>query len=472
MYIQVVGSSSQARLVGTIFFALCLLWLGRPIERAEAAPCKADTPCPCEFNRSWITKPELPDRMEGKEVFAGHPNHPCLAHKHAWKTFFHFMSPDPEAEKKGAWRYEMLRVLGERPCEGCKNNLLDTKRDGWFVRTEKSSDPIESQTQIRFLGLNDSIDAIGFHDTSAVTICGGQPWQRKPPDRPSEEGIRALYDKHGNIVFYNVRHADSLCVKYKDEKLPDNFRTTEMKFAWRQITPEEEPYYFTIVRMIKGKNGQKEEKRLGLIGLHIARAVQWHKSMIWMTFEHRLNAPNCGKPMKKGGAGWSFTTNDCIDCLIKNKSEDDCRKDLKHKCSTLNVGHWQATGTPEPTGKPTHLCRRNPNGGGDKKSQTAVANLNKGMKAALDDLMNNQETRKKFAALEIWKNYALIGTTWLRSHLDPSDEKVDGLPNPSGSTDLANISLEPFSQHLSCFSCHKYKGPKKASSTSHILPNR
>lgn len=153
-----------------------------------------------------------------------------------------------------------------------------------------------------------------------------------------------LTDQHGNLVRYDIRLNQDVfdfitAREYYDGRsqwgnpnasfnMPAGENggpegPVNVKAAWRIVSPEEEPRYFTtqaviVDTKINPANGYADPKngvymtcnragegpccvrRLGLVGFHIAHKVKGSPQWVWSTFEHMDNAPLAGQPVEPG----------------------------------------------------------------------------------------------------------------------------------------------------------------------------
>ncbi len=102
----------------------------------------------------------------------------------------------------------------------------------------------------------------------------------------------------------NMTSAVFLCSNSK--VIGSNYQSTILKLAWmetltmpteaaaadREIFRQEVLVYTPSWRMSDGK-ASCVKKRMGLVGLHVARKTVSQPGWVWATFEHRANAPDC-----------------------------------------------------------------------------------------------------------------------------------------------------------------------------------
>lgn len=382
-------------------------------------PLAADSaPAQCTGELSWITNPSPPG-----EVPLPPSNPECGFHQFAWQWFLQLVSPTSSGS--GERHFETMPMLSEHNCK----KKSSSPGSGLFIRTGK-----EDQPPFAFTAL-EKIHQAGMSDI--------------------------LYDQNGKVVFYTVYYTQSECeAKGKAFKVPSEDgtgATTELKLSWRIIDESEADDYYTTRATIK-----KNTYLLGLVGFHLVRNTRNHPEFIWATFEHRSNAPDCTQPQPAPYTGWSFLSSTCAQCLEKH-SVATCNA-APHNCK-LNTGTNPKT-PPIEGGTPSEVCQVDAWGGGTLTNRQNIVSLNKSMRTLFS--RNTDDVMKPFA------NYQLVGTLWL------SNPEAQRAPwNAAGSVDLANTTMESFTQHTNfgpasqgkgCFSCHTYSGPSTTTSLSHILP--
>src|SRR5690606_11529005 len=117
------------------------------------------------------------------------------------------------------------------------------------------------------------------------------------PKRIDQAGSGAtIYDQNQNIVFYSVTFGRSLCDAPDSGNLPAD--TTELKIAWKVINDSEKTDHLWIeADVIPSEEGQPAmNETLGLSGYHLVRGTVEHPELVWASFEHKNNAPNCLNP--------------------------------------------------------------------------------------------------------------------------------------------------------------------------------
>jgi hypothetical protein len=246
-----------------------------------------------------------------------------------------------------------------------------------------------------------------------------------------------------------------LIQKYPNLALPDT--AVELKTSWMVLDSASvaSKRFYVVPGWIQHKGGPCRQVSLGLVGMHIVSKTPAFPAMIWATFEHRDNAPDCSNtsaPPPLGGS-WNFFNPNCPNC---------------------------ATNTYKPN-TPAQICRMHPQGdssrgtfpGGEDCSinpnQFACQDKTRRMQAESSAAINaiNQSVRALIQANPgsinpVWANYALVGNVWTVGGTVPPY-----LQAQEGALSAANTSMESFVQNgvaavtnpYNCLSCHNMQGP-------------
>lgn len=326
------------------------------------------------------------------------------------------------------------------------------------------------------------------------------PGLPKQPDISDQASNNALYDKNGNIVFYNRNFTVNECGITAAGNFPDagtanpDFPTgvdqvVELKTAWQILDPAgDNSSYYTRAVTVEGER----DLLLGLIGFHIVVNTGLHPEFIWATFEHVANAPNCTVNTNQGFQttqqphDWALVGPTCNACVQKNYEDGtDLLSACATECSWNPADDKQPAAQLDPqgntilTGTPSDICLVEYLGTGDATTtdgMTNIANielLNSKLSGAtgLFAMQGSDET-------QVLQNYILAGAVWTdMTSFVPSDDKKYKT-DITGSTALANASMESFSQpgsnstdffDIGCFSCHGDASPTNTAAASHLL---
>lgn len=397
--------------------------VGKPTANADPASV-------CPASASWVSNPNPPDEIPG-----GGENF-CQFYQFSWQWFLYLMSPsagNPSLRNFQVQQdYPMLQVKGD----SCGTTA---KKPVFFVRTVKEGD----------------------EDTDFVI-----------PERINQAGDQAtIYDQNGNVVFYSIVFGRDLCTAPDSGDLPAD--TTEIKMAWRVIdAADKADYVWMQADVIPEGNGETIiQETLGLVGYHLVRGTAEHPELVWATFEHKSNLPDCLNPQSAPSTGWSFLSASCASCLSSPNSAcfNACDYNAATKAASL-------------TGTPSQICRVFADGTapGDNKGAENVADVD-ALNAQLvgpGGILSMLPASNPMAVLE---NYFNVGALWVS---DPSQGATSA--NQRGSLQLANSTMETTFQGtlslsgssiqastsnvVNCFGCHQYTpGETATSGLSHIF---
>lgn len=411
----------------------------RPIAAEEQAATvtavAADTqpaPAPaCEASASWVSNPNPPSEIPG-----GGENF-CQFYQFSWQWFLYLMSPsdaDPGLRNfQVQANYPMLQVNGDS-CGGTATKPV------FFVRTIKDDDEADTDFVI--------------------------------PERINQAGDQAtIYDQNGNVVFYSIVFGRDLCTAPDSGDLPVD--TTEIKMAWRIIDEADKADYVWMEADVIPDNNTETAipETLGLVGYHLVRGTAQHPELVWATFEHKNNVPDCLALQSAPDAGWSFLSASCADCL--NSPDIDCFNACDYNAAT------KATSL---TGTPSEICRVFADGTapGDNKGEENVADVD-ALNAQLVGPGGILSTLSASDPMAVLANYFNVGALWVS---DPSQPASSA--NQRGSLQLANTTMETTFQgtlmlngsgiqastsgSVNCFACHQYTpGQTATTGLSHIF---
>ena len=397
-----------------------------------AAPAAAQTPTPtptppaCPASQSWVTNPNPPQEIPGGGTDF------CQFYQFAWQWFLWLVSPSSNGTDRNfevQANFPLLQASGTDSCKATSNTPV------LFVRTLKSADP-------------------------------NQPFI--VPENIGQAGTNGavIYDKNGNIVFYEVRFSRNLCpAPPTSGNLPTG--TTEIKTAWRQIDPADAAGYYTNQAIIEGVS--KTPVTLGLIGFHFMRTTAQHPEGVWMTWEHEANDPDCLQPQPTPPGGWSFTNAQCAQCLATSKTGT---------AGCTSCGFNTAVMSTKITGTASQICRvyRDGSGPNDNKVTENIPVVD-GLNAQLVGPGGFLTTLPASSPLAVFANYPNIGGIWVSDVTMPATSA-----NQRGSLQLANSVMETTFQGdftgsgttrtaaTNCFGCHGYTpGSTATTGLSHIV---
>jgi hypothetical protein len=401
-----------------------------PASAGTGLAVSADPSSVCPASASWVSNPSPPPEIPG-----GGENF-CQFYKFSWQWFLYLMSPsaaDPSLRNFQVQAdYPVLQVSGDS-CGAAPGKPV------FFVRT-----------------LKDGADGTDF----------------VIPERINQAGDQAtIYDRNGNVVFYSIVFGRDLCTAPDSGDLPAD--TTEIKMAWRVIDEADKAGYVWMQADVipEGEGESVIMETLGLVGYHLVRGTSQHPELVWATFEHKSNLPDCLNPQSAPAGGWSFLSASCASCL--SSPDAGC-------FNTCNYN--AAAAATSLTGEPSEICRVFPDGTapGDNKGPENVADVD-ALNAQLVGPGGILSALPASNPLAVLANYFNVGALWVS---DPSQPATSA--NQRGSLQLANATMETTFQGtltlngssiqagtsgvVNCFVCHNYTpGQTATSGLSHIF---
>ncbi|MGD9739842.1 MAG: hypothetical protein AB7O56_07270 [Bauldia sp.] len=200
---------------------------------------------------------------------------------------------------------------------------------------------------------------------------------------------------------------------------------------------------------------------LALTGVHIVGSVQNHPELVWITYEHVLNAPDADYYYTNAAGEIVLRPYDASGTFLfaatgapATPANVECMKET----NTGAIAAVMSTTTPtDPVCAggivPTHVVRAFPWGSTANSQDTAVVTNNTLL------LSINNSVRPQLAADDPRANYILSGGIWTSA---PSATADAPIPNAAdftatalrGSLFLANSTMETFRQGTNCFTCH------------------
>lgn len=246
--------------------------------------------------------------------------------------------------------------------------------------------------------------------------------------------------------------------------------TVELKTAWvdaATLPPGTEDRFITIDAKVPGytktnpttmtPTGEQDTKKLALTGLHVVGTVAGHPEMVWMSFEHVLNAPMDTYYYTKTGSAtpaqvefdatgpWVFMGNEG-----KNIENTPCMVQVPD--GSIKATEQIACGG---VIAPSDTVRHYPWGNAAGDTEFAGNNA--------DIIAVNHSIMSQLTAGDLRGNYMLIGGVWTSSGPDADAAPDAPIPGSTGYTSaaqrgslaLSNASMETYQQGFGCFDCHQ-----------------
>lgn len=371
----------------------------------------------CFANSSWVDNPSIPP-APSKPIITTETDKNCTFNQEAWQLFA-YLTKNGKSQKP--------RFLEMMP----KERVFKETPDPW--------------------DLNGDIQLI-FSDIL-------QAGSKKPLN--DQNKIPIFYQQSINETFYNdiVSHQlnnsqcidkiDSDVILRKHDIISSN--AIEIKTSWKVLTSNDDASkFFTIYRNVMLNGGLLKNKQLSLnaqlalLGMHIVIKTPSNPEWIWMSFEHKGNAPACDKRQ--------LSRTKLINWTLYNPKAP----------ANFPVNKYLA-------GQPTQVCRETPYGVGVLEQAGLIKNIEE---------LNFGMTKIYQKRSSVWSNYFLVGSAWTHNgQIPPTPNNETGgsrlLSNTSMETYVQNpkrFELEHPKEHRGCFACHNYDpNEKNALHLSHMF---
>jgi hypothetical protein len=439
--------------LGAVSLAACS---SAPSPAAKTGQSAATTDA-CLADAAWLHSSTLPTEVSN-------PTSICSFEQFMWQSMLALVQPttaDPAILNFETWMpsYGIFvkdgapTAWGQEPPNTCATGSKTTGKPrrlySDIIKQAGADQPLIDQKR-EFVYYGMSVNQSAYDMFTACQLykanCAG-------PLKPGNQGI-------------------DLIKKYPDLALPST--AVELKTSWMIVDDATvaSGRFYVVPGWIQRKGGPCREVNLGLTGMHIVSKTPSFPALIWATFEHRDNAPDCSNTSAQPplGGPWSFFDPNCPTCT---------------------------TNTYRPL-TPAQICRMHPSGNSavgtfpddvncsEKPSQFACQANTQAMLAesthAIDTL--NAGVRAFILAPpvridRVWANYELVGNVWTIGGTVPPDLRAQ-----QGALSAANTSMESFVQNgvaaitnpYSCLSCHNMQGPTNTQTLppvglSHLFDN-
>lgn len=414
-----------------------LLESGQPVAKAPASVTSE-----CAADLSWLNSSTLPTEVPGNKTI-------CNLEQFMWQSMLALVQPtsDPNLLQFETWMPSYGIFIkdgtptpwGQEPPTSCTPSTKSPATGGKTPRLytdiikQAGADQPLIDLKGEFVYYSMTVNQSAY---SMITSCQLYQANCAGPLKPGNKGI-------------------DLITKYPNLAYPDT--AVELKTSWMVLDAAAvaSGLYYVVPGLIQFKDSPCRQVSLGLTGMHIVSKTPSFPAMIWATFEHRNNAPDCNNTSATPplGGSWNFYNPACKDCT---------------------------TNTYQPA-TPAQVCRMHPQGdsavgtfpGGVDCSvdpnQFACQDKTRAMLAestlAINSINNSVQTLIKANPGRIngvWANYELVGNVWTTNGVTPPY-----LQAQQGSLSAANTSMETFVQNgvpavsnpYNCLSCHNMAGP-------------
>jgi len=241
-----------------------------------------------------------------------------------------------------------------------------------------------------------------------------------------------------------------LITKYPNLAYPDT--AVELKTSWMVLDDAavNSGLYYVVPGLVQYKNNPCRQVNLGLVGMHIVSKTPKFPAMIWATFEHRNNAPDCNNTSAAPplGGAWNFYNPGCTNCQTNTyKPGTPAQVCRMHAQGDSAIGTF-------PGGVD---CKANPNQFAcQDKTQAMLAQSTAAINAINSSVQTLIQANPNLIN-KVWANYELVGNVWTVGGTLPPY-----LQAQEGALSAANTSMETFVQNgvaavsnpYNCLSCH------------------
>jgi hypothetical protein len=229
----------------------------------------------------------------------------------------------------------------------------------------------------------------------------------------AQNGTFVRYEVRVNRVAYDFIRSNQY---YRGEKLPGPGEpklhfpegATHIKAAWMELTDPDDDRFYRVRALVRDPmSGQFHDRTVGLVGLHIVQRTPNRRNWVWATFEHVDNT----EPVNGAGPASFNSENPPAEWSAATHGKQDYKP-----------------GNPPP--EPRNISRKT-------KLHPVTEAVNRRYHAH-PEIKNT-----------VWKNYRLVATQW-PTH--PGDGHLNDRLPPD---DVANVTMETYSQNNSCIRCHR-----------------
>lgn len=413
------------------------------VPNAKSLGAKQAVSDSCPADASWLRNPSLPGEVPGAGSI-------CNFEQFMWQSMIALVQPtksDPKLLELETWMPSYGIFIkdgqptpwGQQPPDSCSKGTAGPVAIGKAPRVYSDiikqagiDQPlIDLRGEFVYYGMSVNKSAYDM-----LTGCDLYKANCAGPLKPGNKGID-LIQKYPNLAF------------------PDS--AVELKTSWMVLdaAAASSGLFYTVPGWIERNGGACRMVQLGLTGIHIVSKTPGSPALIWATFEHRNNAPDCNNTTAAPplGGKWNFYNPDCKNCATNtykaNTAAQVCRM---HSYGNSHVGTFP--GGADCSVDPNQVACKDSTIKMLEESSLAIQDLNRSAQSLIQanpTLIN-----------KVWANYELVGNVWTVGKTTPPY-----LQAQRGALSDANTSMESFVQNgvagvnnpYSCFSCHNMEGP-------------
>lgn len=413
-------------------------------DAAPAAESSSYAAGSCTVDRSWIESPSIPSEVPGDQSI-------CNFEQLAWQALLFLVQPTAAGD--------VLQFESWMPHYGIFVGA-DRQPTAWGQHPPDPCNPAEDVA-------GKAIGSAPFVYSNLVKQAGSDHALIAPDGNLAYYGLRVNEAAYNMLTRCDLYRSDcagplkpgntgpgvvDIIRKYPRLSFPDG--AVELKTAWKVLTAEEESsglFYSVSGWTDPEVKGSCTKVTFGLVGIHVVIKTPDFPALIWASFEHRNNAPDCSDltatpPL---GGSWNFfNASTCDNCSTNDYDPPNptqvCRM---HPQGDSGIGTF-------PNGEdcdanPNQSICQDPTRARLAESTRAIKEINASAQALIAQLSNKIDP--------VWANYELVGNVWTRDKVTPPQ-----LQAQVGSLSAANTTMETYVQNgqagqtnpNNCFSCH------------------
>ena len=411
--------------------AVLALLLGFPLagQSAEMLMMPAHDPAgadPCPASADWF-KPNAP------EANFALPDANCAFHQWAVQEFLYLVQTENGLARflNLANPHALFLYQGDGPAPYPGSSVTQFKLGAGMARLRAGNGQSNDAGRVIFLPRtlktpNSTFDGNTQAGSNAVLV--------------DQQGQVVYYTSQVNKVYYDFFRKNKYYTKAPYASIPAatalDVGSVEVKSSWRIAVKNKVEYmdsatrskYYTVEGQVCNDKDCKSlvSATMALVGLHVVGRVKDHPEMVWATFEHYANAPDCSRTPWPA-SGMSFYT-----------SNQNCGKGpFWDGCNQIHKDDWTT---------PSQICRAHPDG--EPATAENIANITS-IKVSFSRLV---------PSTSVWKNYSYMSAVWTTPLADPPTTLIS-LSDASirGSKKASNTTMESFTQEKNCLHCHTYQ---------------